>query len=1013
MGTESKDKIRDVFAEIALQRQSSQEQNLVEPQPLELPEILLPVRKGYSSEVFKPQQKLNTAKKLDCELRRQRLRYSMYLRDLSPKSEATRIQLPLETFDWRIETEEDLKDFTCVLKGKGKWERITIPHYGAPLGRAVTYYRTTFKITKTMMKKGSIFICFKGVDYKAHIFINSAYIGSHEGFFGHFEFDFTSVVREGKNTLLVKVENDAICMGNDSWGDDGHKYEGDKIYAATGPGYDDPKIGWHCCPPGMGIYQDVFIDARAPVHVHDIFVRPVLEEARAEAWIEVYSCSKLRQDISLEFSVFGQNFRKTVFCNRKVAVDYAGPGVNYYRLSFDLPHPRIWEPDNPWLYQIQVKVLDKEKRILDAAVRQFGMRSFHMDETHEPKGRFYLNSRQIRLRGANTVGHLQQCVIKRNWDQLRDDILLAKICNMNFLRLTQRPVQPEIYDFCDRLGLMLQTDLPLFCVLRRNQFSEAVRQAGEMEKLIRSHSSSIMVTYINEPSPNAWGKSHRYLLRHELEALFTAADRVIHLNNPDRIIKAVDGDYDPPGPGLPDNHCYCGWYNGHGLDLGRLHKGYWQKVKPGWMYGCGEFGSEGLDPVKVMRKYYPRKWLPQSPDEEKSWTPDSIVKAQTGRFYYMWFETQHTLKDWVQNSLMHQAWVTRLMTEAFRRDNRMNSFAIYHFIDAFPAGWMKAIMDVERQPKPAYFAYREALTPLMANLRTDRYSFFSSEKISMEVWICNDLNYTPRKPSLRYQIEYADKIVCSGRAVANVPLCGSKFQGFLQFSAPVVSSRSKLIARLGLFDENNELLHDTSISLDVFPAPVITKKWKIRIVGSVSGKGKQLAEELGLTVRRSGSFHHDDIILIDDICVFLKMHKEITVAVSRGATAVFLELPEGKYRIAGSEVTITPCGRSRHFTARNTEHVLVKDFLPDDFKFWHNSQKGHMTPFLSTTFTAPGWNAILTSGNGTFKGDWQPALAAAEMKAGKGHFRVCQVNLSDFVRTNPVAMIFARRLLEY
>ena len=49
------------------------------------------------------------------------------------------------------------------------------------------------------------------------------------------------------------------------------------------------------------------------------------------------------------------------------------------------------------------------------------------------------------------------------------------------------------------------------------------------------------------------------------------------------------------------------------------------------------------------------------------------------------------------------------MTEAFRRDPRMQSFAIHLFIDAWPAGWMKAIMDRERQPKPAYFAVRDVL----------------------------------------------------------------------------------------------------------------------------------------------------------------------------------------------------------------------------------------------------------------------------------------------------------------
>ena len=61
------------------------------------------------------------------------------------------------------------------------------------------------------------------------------------------------------------------------------------------------------------------------------------------------------------------------------------------------------------------------------------------------------------------------------------------------------PVQSEIYEYRDHLGLMVQTDLPLFGVLRRGQFCEAIRQAGEMERLVRGHPSNIMVTYINEP----------------------------------------------------------------------------------------------------------------------------------------------------------------------------------------------------------------------------------------------------------------------------------------------------------------------------------------------------------------------------------------------------------------------------------------------------------------------------------------------------------------------------------
>ena len=93
---------------------------------------------------------------------------------------------------------------------------------------------------------------------------------------------------------------------------------------------------------------------------------------------------------------------------------------------------------------------------------------------------FYLNGRKIRLRGANTMGFEQQDVLRRDFDRLIDDILLAKICNMNYWRLTQRPVQEEIYEYCDKLGLMTQTDLPVFGCMRRPMVCEALRQTATM-----------------------------------------------------------------------------------------------------------------------------------------------------------------------------------------------------------------------------------------------------------------------------------------------------------------------------------------------------------------------------------------------------------------------------------------------------------------------------------------------------------------------------------------------------
>ena len=180
-----------------------------------------------------------------------------------------------------------------------------------------------------------------------------------------------------------------------------------------------------------------------------------------------------------------------------------GKGQNLYKVRIPATSLRRWEPDAPWLYQIQLKLLDETGSVVDTHRSQFGFRTFRQQTEKEPRGMFFLNERPIRLRGANTMGFEQQDVMRGDDAQLIDDILLAKLCHMNFWRITQRPVQQKVYDFCDRLGLMVQTDLPLFSCLRRRQFCEAVRQAEEMERHIRSHACCILSTYINEPFPNA------------------------------------------------------------------------------------------------------------------------------------------------------------------------------------------------------------------------------------------------------------------------------------------------------------------------------------------------------------------------------------------------------------------------------------------------------------------------------------------------------------------------------
>lgn len=233
-------------------------------------------------------------------------------------------------------------------------------------------------------------------------------------------------------------------MGNITSDDKTAMYSGDKLYAATGPGYDDPDFGWLHCKPAMGIYQDVFIEARPSTHITDVFfVRPMIEESAVEVWVDLQKSTLESEDILLDLSIFGQNFSEVIvesyryepFCQLKVgrgdslteakmkAIDMLDKkiplsaekkGRNTFKIHMTIPNPKLWNCETPWLYQVQVKLLINDD-IVDTYKQQFGMRSFTMDETSTPKGKMYLNGKEIKLRGANTMGICNNASSKVTW----------------------------------------------------------------------------------------------------------------------------------------------------------------------------------------------------------------------------------------------------------------------------------------------------------------------------------------------------------------------------------------------------------------------------------------------------------------------------------------------------------------------------------------------------------------------------------------------------------------------
>ncbi|MBB3126150.1 hypothetical protein FHS19_000804 [Paenibacillus rhizosphaerae] len=874
------------------------------------------------------------------ELNRLRLQYRPYLRSLSPSSVYIRPRQELTRFDFRY-ADERRGEFSQVLLGEGEWEHVSIPDFRGPTkeeGRWTGYYRTTFNDPKPQAGH-RVYLVFKGVDYEAAVYVNGKCVGMHEGLFAPFEFDITSLLEE-TNVLVVEVNNDYPMMGVN-----GTRLDGDKMYAATGPGWDEPVYGWHHCPPGAGIYNRVYLEERSGLFVDDIFVRPDPENGSFEAWVDVTNTTAgLIEGAELSIDVYADNFEGKGLSGIGFPIEYAGPGSNNYRYRIDFESARLWEPDAPCLYRIRVS-LKHEGELLDVKDRCFGMRSFRMDESEEPKGSLWLNGQKVMLRGANEMGHLQQCVMQGNEEQLIDDILIAKLAHMNFYRITQRPVQEEIYDAMDRLGMMNQCDLPAFSYIRRSKFSEAVRQAGEMERLVRSHPSVIMVSLINEPSrPAKRGKGHRHLYRDELEAFFVSARNAVSIENPDRVVKNAEGDYDPPtDAGLSDVHCYTMWYTNHMISFGELYKGGLPPIRKGWKTGFGEYGSEALDHLALMQQRYPKAWLPQRLDDV--WMPDAIVDSQTYSLHGDWYPESERIEDWIENSQQYQAFVTILMTDAIRRrSDLIVQSAIHLLIDAWPSGWMKSLVGADRVPKPGYFAYLDSLTPLRVHLRGDRWRAYAGGLIELEAWLLNDTPCDYEGLRLVVTLRDDDRDFASYELDAEIGSAASACVGTVQLRMPKMDGRKTFHADISMYDQSGEHLNSERFSIEVFAENAqVAKAAAGPTIVTLGQNAEALVTAMGAECKKYEAGRPFDVIVMSSIVAYLQHEPQIASLIRAGARAIVLPDEEGEtdWPIGGNVVQQTKVSSLYTLAFDDNEHWL-KSYRTYDFQYFYNQTSDRM-----------------------------------------------------------------------
>ncbi len=319
------------------------------------------------------------------------------------------------------------------------WTRVDLPHTWNAFDavdqvpgyrRGAGWYRKTLEIPARPADDQYV-LSFEGVNTRCAVYINGRMAGGHVGGYIGFDVDITPcVIRGGKNTVLVRADNSIDPEIIPSQKSDFFIYG--------------------------GITRDVWLKALPPRHVRRVHVlTPSVSEDRATTQARVFlrSAAVKTVDGILEASILDPAGNTIARATQPVTV-VKGEQEVVVNLP-EVARPRLWSPDSPSLYTMEIR-LKHSGNTLHTAAERFGYRWYEFKE----QGPFILNGKRLLMRGTHR--HEEYAGLGNALpDSLhRKDMAMIKAMGANFVRLGHYPQDPEVYRACDELGILVWDELP-------------------------------------------------------------------------------------------------------------------------------------------------------------------------------------------------------------------------------------------------------------------------------------------------------------------------------------------------------------------------------------------------------------------------------------------------------------------------------------------------------------------------------------------------------------------------
>ena len=322
------------------------------------------------------------------------------------------------------------------------------------------------QFTLSEFEKGKrIWLNFRGINYKAEIFLNGKRISTttHEGMFIRRNYEITNAVNSNAvNTLAVLV------MPPDFPGEDNGGQAGDGQIGKNNTMHFT--AGWDWIQAvrdrNTGIWDEVSITTSGDVRLmHPQVVSKVPgiripEGKQADATlivsVELENLTANPKTVTVSYEVEKQQMSAKIQLSPREKRTVSLP-------SMTIKNPRLWWCNNMGgqeLYDMKMTVTDGvSANISDRQTVRFGIREIATEKDPATGGRkFYVNGQKVFIRGGNYIA--SDWMLQLSAERYRTEVRFLADMNLNMLRIWGGaiPERPEFYNACDEYGLLVFQD---------------------------------------------------------------------------------------------------------------------------------------------------------------------------------------------------------------------------------------------------------------------------------------------------------------------------------------------------------------------------------------------------------------------------------------------------------------------------------------------------------------------------------------------------------------------------